>query len=331
MKTTEAVPSQDRVLSPPADRKLRIIVNPEAGNGRSRKQWPRFAERLAAHGYDYEVYFTDGPGNAATIARQLARDGSGTILAIGGDGTVNEIVNGLIEDGQPVNPETRLAIIPCGTGQDLCRTLGTRSVEMTIRALESGIAVPIDVGRITFQGAASGAPETRYFVNVADAGLGARVASRTNAAPKTLGAVLSYLVQAVKTIAVFEPRDITLWVDDDQAYAGPAHMVVFANGRNHAGGMLFAPSASLTDGLLDIFVLQDVSKLRLLTSILPRVYFGKHVGQRGVLHLRGRRALVESSEELLVEMDGEQPGHAPATIGILPRRLSIVAADGALD
>lgn len=312
-----------------ADKLLHVIVNPSSGNGRAAKRWPEFARAIKEHGFSTDVHFTTGPDDARRIARQMAEASVATIVAVGGDGTVNEIINGMICDDALVSPQTRLALVPSGTGKDLSRSLGTREVEYTLRALELKTVTHIDVGRIDFH-ADDGVEVSRYFVNVADLGLGADVASRINRSSKALGGLMSYMINSIKTIIVFNAQAVRVTVDDVLAYDGRAHLVIFANGRFFAGGMHIAPDSSLRDGLLDIFILEDVSKRELLTSLLPSVYRGKHIGKRGVHHLKGARATVETGASMLIEMDGEQPGHGPATIRTIPRVLPIVAAGAVL-
>jgi YegS/Rv2252/BmrU family lipid kinase len=310
------------------EEKLHAIVNPAAGNGRGTRHWPKVAHALVEAGIAFDTYFTHGPGDATRMAKGLAEQGVGTILAVGGDGTVNEIINGMLTGEGPISPATRLAIVPCGTGKDLARTLGTRTVEALIAAIDAGETARIDVGRIEYI-AAGGEPEARYFANVADMGLGAETAERINRSSKALGGLITYMKGAVQTIASFEARPARVTVDGVEIYDGNAHMVIFANGRFFAGGMRIAPLASIQDGEFDIFVLEDVGKPALLGSLLPRVYFGRHVEANGVIHLRGRAAQVES-ESMLVEMDGEQPGRAPASIQIAHQCLNVLVADGHL-
>jgi YegS/Rv2252/BmrU family lipid kinase len=314
----------------PRERMLHVIVNPASGNGRAGRSWHGLAADLSQRGFNFEVRFTEKRGDATEFARAYAERGAGTILAVGGDGTVNEIVNGMLRDGAAVNSETRLAIASTGTGKDLVRTLGTRSLAGTLDALEAGHVITIDVGRITYHDVESDAPVSRYFTNVADLGLGADVARRIENASsgKAFGGLVSYLVQAVKTIRVFEGKEIRLALDGAETFEGRAQMVVFCNGRYFAGGMHIAPDASLHDGLLDIFVLEDVSRRELLSSLLPRVYLGRHVGRKGVHHFKSASAQVATPEPFLVELDGEQPGASPVDVEILPGALNVVAPAG---
>lgn len=306
---------------------LHIIVNPSSGNGAAGDAWYDFATEVSMRGYSFEVRFTEGRGDATRFAREYAERKVETVVAVGGDGTVNEVINGMMANGGPISPDTRLAIASAGTGKDLVRTLGTRSFRQMLDALDAGQVVPIDLGHLTFVDSDTGEQSSRYFVNVADIGLGADVARRIESAPsgKAFGGMVSYLVQAVKTIRVFKGKEIHLELDGKSAFEGTVQMVVFCNGAFFAGGMRIAPLASLRDGLLDILVLEEVSRRALLTSLLPRVYLGRHIGQNGVHHFKAQRASIETPEPFMVELDGELPGVSPVTVTVVPEALNVVA------
>ena len=312
------------VYNPVAE--LHVIVNPASGSGRARKRWPGISATLMEYGLDHEVSFTSGPNDATRIARELARAGTQTIVAVGGDGTVNEIINGMIENNAPVNQNTKLLVLPCGTGKDLGRTLGTGEVTRAIEALIAGSVTSMDLGLITYT-TGDGRQESRYFANVADLGLGANVADRINSSSKKLGGLLTYLIAAVRTIIEFKARDISVDVDGERVFHDSANMVVLANGQYFAGGMLVAPTASICDGLLEMYILADVGKRALLTSLLPRVYRGKHVGRHGVLHVRAASVSIQSAAGILLEMDGEQIGTSPVSVEVIPRVLPVVIAE----
>lgn len=313
-----------------ASKQLHVIVNPASGNGRGAKRWPEFAAKFRSAGYSCSVEFTTGPGDASRIAAAFARSGAQTIVAIGGDGTANEIINGLIDHDQPVNPDTRLALVPCGTGKDLSRSLGTLNVDQTLQAIQANQEAAIDVACISYVDLEAGEQVSRYFANVADVGFGADVANRTNAAGKAFGATIPYLVNIFKTVAAFEGSRITVEADSETVFEGHSLMVVFANGRFHAGGMRLAPDASLQDGLLDVYILEKVGRARLIGSLLPRVYIGKHGGQAGVRFLRAKQVSVVTDQPLLVEMDGEQPGRSPVSVAVVPQALRVITNSLAL-
>lgn len=329
--TREYGPEQAAIISEYTGRNLlHVIVNPVAGSGKAGKRWPELNTALAEHGFETVAHFTTRPGEATSIARRLAEEDASTIVCVGGDGTLNEIINGLVHDDQPVNRNTRLALIPAGTGKDFCRALGVETVEKALRALDADVTATIDLGRMTYIDQHTGEPTVRYFANCADGGLGAEAAARINASTKKLGAVGTYVIGAVRSILAFSFRDATYEVEGEVVFDGRSGMVVFANGPTFAGGMRVAPDASLCDGLFDIYVLQDVGKRALLFSLLPRVYRGRHVGRPGVLHTRGAHAKVTSPVELLVELDGEQLGRAPFEARVVPGVLRVIGDEQAL-
>lgn len=309
---------------------LHVVVNPMAGNGRAGRRWPGFASQLRAAGYDFKAYLTTGPGDATDIARRLARRDVPTLVCVGGDGTMNEIVNGLIENDRPVSDITRLLLVPCGTGRDLGRSLGICGIDDTIAALRAECVATIDVGRLQYLDTRTGQLSTRYFANVADAGLGGATALRINRTSKRLGGLASYMSAAVQSIATFKPVDVVVAADGQDFFAGPANMVVFANGAHFAGGMHVAPMASLCDGRLDVFVLEDVGKRALITDIMPRVYRGGHVGRRGVRHVTASSASVRSEDAMLLEMDGEQIGQTPIAVDAVSGVLRVLGLPDAL-
>ncbi len=309
---------------------LHIIVNPSSGNGAAGKAWYSLATDVSLRGYSFEVRFTEQRGDATRFAREYAERGAETVVAMGGDGTVNEAINGLMTPDGPLNPATRLAIASAGTGKDLVRSLGTRTFSQMLDALDAGHTSAIDLALLNYVDAESGEPASRYFANVADMGLGADVARRIEASPsgKAFGGMVSYLVQAVKTIRVFKGKQIRLEIDGETVFDGAAQMVVFCNGGFFAGGMKIAPLSSLRDGLLDVVVLEEVSRRALLTSLLPRVYIGRHIGQDGVHHFHARRARIDTPEPFLVELDGELPGVSPVSVEIAPQILKVIAEPG---
>ncbi len=321
---------RQRASGGPAATTLHVVVNPMAGNGRAGRKWPGYARQLRDAGYDFKAYLTTGPGDATDIARRLARRDVPTLVCVGGDGTMNEVVNGLIDADQPVSAVTRMLLIPCGTGRDLGRSLGVRGVEDAIQALREDCVATIDVGRIQHLDTQTGQLVSRYFANVADTGLGGATALRINRSSKRLGGLVSYMSSAVRSIATFQPVGVAVEADGQGFYDGAANMVVFANGAHFAGGMHVAPMASLCDGLLDVFVLEDVGRRALITDIMPRVYRGAHVGRRGIRHLAAASASVRSEAAMLLEMDGEQIGQTPVQVAAVPRVLRVFARPEAL-
>jgi diacylglycerol kinase (ATP) len=250
------------------------------------------------------------------------------VVVVGGDGTLNEVVNGIVADDNVSTADVVVSLIPCGTGKDFARSLGIRSPEHAVEVITSGTIKSVDIGSISFT--QSGERARRFFVNVADVGLGAETAAWMNHSSKRLGGFLGYLVAATRTILVFAGRPARVTIDNVVVHDGPVGMIVLANGKYFAGGMLIAPTASLCDGKFDIFILDDVPKHTLLLSLLPRVYRGKHVGHAAVRHFQGAEVEIQSAEQLPFEVDGEQPGstdiHAYVRQGALKMRSPITSA-----
>jgi YegS/Rv2252/BmrU family lipid kinase len=288
------------------DHEWHAIINPAAGGGRTRTLWSPIAEQLRAKGFRLHQHETAEVGDATGIARRIIHDGVRNIVVVGGDGTLNEIVNGVVENDIVASADVVLSLIPCGTGKDFARTLGIQDLRHAVELLTTGTVIAIDVGAISYE--RSGEKVQRLFVNVADVGLGAETAAWMNRSSKRFGGFLGYLTAATRTILVFSGKPARVLIDDVVVHDGPVGMVVLANGRYFAGGMLIAPSASLCDGLFDILILDDVPKYTLLGSLLPKVYRGKHLGHPAVHHFQGSRIDINSAEPMPFEVDGEQPG-----------------------
>lgn len=299
---------------------LQVIINPTSGNGRAGRSWPQLARRLRGLGFLVEGHQTRYAGHAIEIARDLAAAGAREIVVVGGDGTTNEVINGLFQSGHPLD-EVTLSVIPTGTGRDFSRSLGIRGTDHALEVLSGNTIKAIDVGRISYQD--GDGPRERYFVNCADVGLGAETAALLNRSSKFLGGFLAYLIGAARTILTFRGQVARVSVDLQEIYHGPIGMVVLANGSYHAGGMYMAPMASMADGQFEVLILREVSKLTLLGSLLPRVYRGRHIGHPAVLHHTGRCVTIETDGPLLFETDGEQPGTTDLEAVILPGALRV--------
>jgi YegS/Rv2252/BmrU family lipid kinase len=289
-----------------------VIVNPASRGGRGASDWPAAASALRSHFGAFECRFTQGPGDAARIAREEAARGRALLVAFGGDGTISESAQGILESGMAVE----LGILPHGTGGDLVRSLPLPTrLRDAARALRRGRTVAIDVGRVVFEGG-----REKSFVNSASFGLSAEVARRVG---RREGG--GYIGEAVKAASEYGFPEVELRVD-----SGPPHRlrittVSLHNGRFFGGGMKMAPEATLTDGLLDLVVVKKLSLAKLVRES-PLLYLGAHLGLPEVEH--GRVSLVEARSvnpaiEVLVEIDGEVEHRLPARFEIRRRALRI--------
>ncbi|MEW6181726.1 MAG: diacylglycerol kinase family protein [Bacillota bacterium] len=302
-------------------KKIGLVVNPAAGNGSVRRVWPEIARLLTGAGLNFTYGFTDRPGVGAELARKVLGQGCDCVVAVGGDGTVNEVVNGLLAEDIPAR--ARLGIIPCGTGRDFARTLGIpRSPAGAVARLVEGRALLVDVGLITFSTEDNGASR-RYFLNVADAGLGGETAARVNGAGKQLGGFWSFLRGALVTVSAYRPKTVRIDIDGDVSGQIDITTVALANGRYFGGGMFIAPQARMDDGLFDVVVIRGMPRLELALNLL-KVYGGRHLDHPKVNLRRGRCIVIDSRERVCVEADGEPAGYLPAEFSLVPDAVRVI-------
>ena len=295
-----------------------MIVNPASSAGRTARLWPEIAKRAKAQGLEVEVRLTERRGHATELAREAAAQGVPLVLAVGGDGTVSEVANGLVDA-----ETTELAIVQRGSGCDIMRTFGIpkdtdRALEIAARAS----ARTIDLGRVQYAGG-DGAIESRHFINIASAGLTGVAADRVNRSGKPLGATVAFGWAAVATFVGYRNSRFRVQIDDeliDQV----CNNAIVANCRYFAGGMKILPDADPGDGLFDVLVWGDVSKLDLALN-LHKLYRGTHTGHPKATIRRARRVTVTPDSALPIEVDGEQPGLTPASFEIVPSALRLRA------
>jgi YegS/Rv2252/BmrU family lipid kinase len=304
-----------------------IIVNPSSAGGATGEAWPGVASVVRQHFGPFEVAFTKRSGEAVEIAEREARAGRKFIIACGGDGTINEVVNGLLR----AESGAELGLLPSGTGGDFRRTLDIpRRTADAARALREGEPRSMDAGRVTFLNE-GGAEESRYFVNVASFGMGGDVIRRVKSreglpagAARLLGGRLSFAAAALQAAVTFEKPLVRVSLDGGaEAQLNVANFCV-ANARYFGGGMKIAPNALVDDGRFDVVAVGDVSALTVLANSY-RLYLGTHLGMQEVRHALARRVRAESADGSVVklEVDGELAGRLPAEFEILPGALRV--------
>ena len=289
-----------------------LVCNPRAGSGAARRDVVELGRHLDARGIEHEVVFTERRGHATEIARSALKDGRRFLVAVGGDGTIHEVVNGMIEDDAPVRADAVLGVAASGTASDFIKTFGIPALPAHAAAhLDGPESFAIDIGKVTYE--SDGGRATRYFCNVAEVGLGAVVARRASSLPRALGPLL---YPFALWLGLMPHRKTHVKVDlVDRFYEGPMANLVVANGQFFGSGMKIAPRAAPTDGLLDIQV-QHASKFEMLAQ-WPKVYRGEHVPHPDVLEAKRVRASITSERPLPIEADGELLGHTPATFELL--------------
>ncbi len=245
-------------------------------------------------------------------------DGASLLVAVGGDGTVNEVVQGLAgREG------VELAVIPRGTGWDFVRTHGIpRRFDEAVAVARDGSARPIDLGRARYR-AWDRAQAESYFANIASAGMSGAIAKRANETSKALGGKVSYLWATLAVFARWQNDEVRVAVDGERR-TGRMHDVIVANGRYIGGGMMICPEAEPDDGLFDVLLIGDLTKRDLMLT-LPKTYRGTHLPHPKAELLRGARVEVDADEPLPIELDGEQPGTTPVSFEVVPQALRLRA------
>lgn len=297
----------------------RVIVNPMAGAGRTARKWPQIMGRLKSFGLRFEHDLTKAPGHAIELAKSAVKRGYELVVSVGGDGTLNEVVNGLYESGNIGN--VTLGIIGTGTGSDYIRTIGIpRAYEQACQCLMSPKRLTVDLGIIEYIN--NGQMMKRLFVNFAGVGFDAEVVRATTQKFKALGVIPSYLMGLLSSLLFYQNRKVTLIIDGEREERKVC-TILMSNGRYAGGGMLATPNAEPTDGLFEVLIIDDLTKLDLLWS-LPRVYKGTHLTHPKVTIKRAKEVEIRPAQQTALQADGELLGEAPARFCIMPAALNIV-------
>jgi len=297
---------------------ITLICNYGAGRGGVSKTLPEIKTHLDRRGLDYSILHTDAPGHAIELARRALKDGSRFLVAVGGDGTIHEVVNGMIEDDRAVNPDAVLGVIAGGTGSDFIKTFGLPSMPAhAVAHLDGPESFPIDIGKVTY--VQDGRTVVRYFANIAEVGLGARVAARAARLPRMLGPTVYFFAFWIELI---RHRSMAATVDlVDRIHDGHVDNIVIANGQFFGGGMKIAPKAAPTDGLLDVQIHSAPKKEAI--ALLPKIYKGEHLPHPNIHEAKRVRISIDGPVPLPIEADGEPLGHTPATFEVLRDAISL--------
>jgi diacylglycerol kinase (ATP) len=283
--------------------KTKVIVNPESNRGRTRKRWSEIREGLRQFIREFKYEFTEKPLQATDLAREAIKDGTELVIGVGGDGTMNEIANGFYENRRIINPEATLGLVPSGTGCDLVRSLSIPvGLKAALRVLTDAPAVRMDVGRVRFA-ANGGGEDERFFLNVADFGLGGEVV-REVTERRLRRKASSYVRCLVSTMLRYRNKRV--------------HIRIFGK------GMKVAPGAELDDGVFDAVLVRGFRFFEFCRHGW-KLMNGSHVTHPKVSVVKGRtvEAWGDGAEEVLLELDGDQLGRLPATFEIVPRNLLV--------
>jgi diacylglycerol kinase (ATP) len=292
---------------------LLAIVNPRAGRGRVGEGLPDLERSLLARGLRYRIVETAGPGDAVRLAREAIESGTRFLVAVGGDGTVHEVVNGMFAAGRERAEGAVLGVVAAGSGCDLVRTFGLPGDATRAGSHLAGEnAYPLDIGRIRF--ATPDGDHERYFVNVAEAGLGGAVALRAERLPRSLGQS-RYFLGFWLTLPRYPLAQVRVSAGR-QVYEGPAYAIIVGNAQFYGGGMRISPRSYPGDGVLDVLVFKGPKSDAF--TLLPQIYRGGHLPHDHIEEFRVRdEVTIEADRPLPIEADGEFLGTTPATVSVL--------------
>jgi diacylglycerol kinase (ATP) len=308
-----------------------VIINPAAAAGETGR---RASEILAlldrSLGRDYTLFLTGGPGEATESVRWAVKSGAKLVVAVGGDGTVQEVVNGLFSGGESLSPDCRLGIVSAGTGGGFAESFGLpRDIEAQVKLIARGLDRRIDVGRAVYANGGDGTRE-RNFVNECQAGIGGEVVRWVEARPKKskrLGGRLAFGAGTLAAALTYPDRSMCVEIDGRPAGTHRLVAVIAANGCRMAGGMRLAPRARLDDGLLDVLFIHGQSVFERLRNF-PKIYSGKHVGLAGFSYFQARSLTLYSEEKVDFEADGELWGTLPCRVQVMPSALRVICPNG---
>ncbi|HLA95828.1 MAG TPA: diacylglycerol kinase family protein [Pyrinomonadaceae bacterium] len=305
-----------------------IIVNPKSASGSTRDNWSAIASDLRTHFGPFQVAFTKGPGDGVDLAKRSAIEGRKLIIACGGDGTINEIANGILES----ETDAELGIIPSGTGGDFRRTLGIPTeLREAARALKKGVTKSIDVGKVTFQDHED-KTVTRYFLNVSSFGLAASIIDRVKSSSSlnwlpldTVRGRASFALSTLQEVVGLDAINVRVKIDGGEEKPLTTVNFCVANARYFGGGMMIAPEAKISDGFLDVINIGDIKTAKIILNAYT-LYRGTHLALKEVKDTLAKRIEarpIKDGEQVHIEVDGELLGRLPAVYEVVPNALRV--------
>ena len=312
-----------------------VVANPTAAAGEVREEWDLVERLMRARIPELDAAFTEGPGHATVLTREALRAGWEMVVCVGGDGTLNEVVNGFyeqrdpsenfrLEDGwihresptelEPINPDAALGVVPLGTGGDFRRSVGLMGgIRETIEHLSGRATRPIDLGEIVYVDF-EGNLGRRFFLNIASAGFSGTVDQVANEMWKGLGGKLSFMLASIRAFSKWKNVEIETVLDDTHERSGRVFNFVVANGEFFGGGMWVAPGAQIDDGEFQVVEMGDLTKWE-MARLVRKIYLGRHLQYPSVNRFRASRIAArpaDPDEQIRIDLDGETPGVLPA-------------------
>jgi diacylglycerol kinase (ATP) len=295
-----------------------IILNPVAGGGKTKKLKSELVREMERRfGKNYLLTETSGQGNASILARDAAKKGAVLVIAAGGDGTVNEVINGLLQNRKPVNDQCELGILNSGSGSGLAQTLGLpASISDQLDVIFNSAAKPMDVGFVDFKDMLYHSCE-RLFVSECQVGLGGSVVSQVGMKLKHFGGRIAFGTVALSHLFHYKASEMTMIHDQQQPVSKKLMGITIGNGIYCAGGMTLTPDACTDDGLLDVLQIHEMSLIKRFLNF-GKVYSGSHIHSPRFSIRQVKEISIGSEQPVWIETDGELLGKTPCRIGIIP-------------
>ncbi len=284
--------------------RIALIVNKIAGNGGCGQKYLGVANYFQSAGINFTPMFTEKPGHATELARQAVQSGYEAVVSMGGDGTLNEVVNGVAGSG------VILGFIPAGSGNDFGRTFGVSSRDTVgaCKVIARAKVQEINIGRVG----------ERHFINIAGAGFDAEVGLTANTWGKRyFRGYMAYVASILRQLVFYTPQEVDIELDGQVRHA-KVWFVAIANARYFGGGLMIAPQAELDDDLFDVCIVKEITKFELI-KLIPKTFKGEHVHHQAVEMHRARRVRISSLAKMAVQADGE-------VLGMLPKEFYIATA-----
>jgi len=302
-----------------------VVVNPNAGSRKGEKDWPRISRLLNDHSFNYKAVFTENRKHAIELTSKAIQEGFKKILVVGGDGTLNEVVNGIFNQKSYPAKDILVGMIPVGTGNDWGKTYDMpRKYKQAIEVIKKEHVFTQDIGHIRFD--SSEGPQERYFVNVSGMGYDALVALKTNRMKdKGRGGTLAYLMNIFTGLFQYRNTHFNIKVDGKEVFKGKVLSMNLGICKYNGGGLMQVPDAIPDDGLLDITVIKGISKFTIIKNV-AKLYDGSFIKLKFVEQFRGGSCTIVSKPEgvVLLEADGESLGHSPLQFTVIPKALNVI-------
>ena len=305
-----------------------VIYNPVAGRGRVKRHWLEVERALVDASVDFDVAITTAPLDAVSFAEN-APDQYTAVIAVGGDGTVHEVVNGLLRasgEGETIT----LGVIPLGSGDDFAKVIPPETQiggkvfdwQVAVEKIAQGNTKLFDVGQLMSDPSDS---NPQYFMNGMDIGFGAQAALNFSTVPSFLSGMAAYLAAIMKTLIDYHIPEVSIQIDDQPPFDQPTTMTVVTNGRCFGSGFWVCPDAVVDDGLLNVMVADGIGRAKIL-NLIPKIMKGIHTNESILKNFLAKRVVIQSGKPFVVEADGEVP--YPQTthleVQVLKRKLRVI-------